>query len=111
MKKELVKELIGLALENETEISGGELLFGKGEWRIAVLQRGWIMVGEYYREGEYIRLENAFNIERWGTTEGLGELADKGKQNDTRLRKCNKPVHFHKLTEVFSIECNQKSWK
>ena len=111
MKKETLLELVGLALENKAEVTGEEQLFGKGEWRIAVLQRGWIMVGEYYRDGEYVRLENAYNVERWGTTEGLGELAEKGKKDDTRLRKCSKPVHFHKLTEVFSIECNQKNWK
>lgn len=78
--------------------------------KIAVLQRGWVVVGKYSEEEEYCHLDDAYVIRRWGTSEGLGELALGGKQDETVLDKTGK-VTFHKLTSVFFIECNEDVWK
>lgn len=42
--------------------------------KIAVLDRGFVYVGEITDEGENIRIKNARNIRYWGTTKGIGEL-------------------------------------
>lgn len=83
---------------------------GKGEKRIAVLQRGWIYVGDYYREGNDCRLENAACIRSWGTSKGLGEIAENGPNDNTKLDPCP-TVEFHRLGEVLTIICNSKKWK
>lgn len=78
--------------------------------KIVILQRGWVFIGKFSQEGQECKLENAFNLRRWGTTEGLGELALKGKQTETKLDKVG-TVTFHELTTVALIECDQDVWK
>lgn len=77
--------------------------------KIVILQRGWVFIGKFSNEGSECKLENAYNIRRWGTSEGLGELALKGKQAETKLDKVG-TVTFHELTTVALIECNQNVW-
>ncbi len=43
-----------------------------------VLQRGWVMVGEFSKVGSDCSLTNAAVIRYWGTTKGLGEIAENG---------------------------------
>ena len=52
--------------------------------RIIVAERGWIFVGdcEDHEDGS-VTIHNAKNIRRWGTTAGLGELAN-GPTDNTR---------------------------
>ena len=71
----------------------------QGERYIVTLQRGWIVVGNVTKKGDYLSITDAAVIERWGTTEGLGELAISGKTSDTRLRKTS-PLLTHELTVV-----------
>lgn len=78
--------------------------------KIAILQRGWIYIGKFSQEGSNCKLENAYNIRRWGTSEGLGELALKGKQEETKLDKVG-TVTFHELTSVCLIDVNEEVWK
>ena len=52
--------------------------------QIAVLDRGFIYVGHVATDGEWCYITNAWNIRRWGTTRGLGELAN-GPLPDTKL--------------------------
>lgn len=77
--------------------------------KITILQRGWICVGHYIKNGDERRLENASVIRLWGTTNGLGELAANGKQSSTKLDPCG-TVRFHALAEVASIDCNAEKW-
>jgi hypothetical protein len=79
--------------------------------RIVILQRGWVYVGDYYQKGYECRLENAFCIRRWGTLQGLGELAQKGPLSETKMEPCPMPVEFHKLTEVASLGVVEEKWK
>ena len=80
--------------------------------RIVVLQRGWVFIGLWNkRNDDEIALSNAYCIRRWGTTEGLGELARKGKLSSTILDKAKDTVHFHPLSCIFSIPCEESKWK
>jgi hypothetical protein len=79
--------------------------------RIVILQRGWVMVGYYKREGENCTLDKASVIRTWGTTKGLGEIALNGPTSLTILDSCNGLVEFHRLTEVANITCDVSQWE
>lgn len=71
--------------------------------KIVVLQRGWVVVGEYAHNGNEATLENAATIRVWGTTKGLGELASDGPTGSTKLDKAG-TVRFELLTAVLTID-------
>lgn len=56
--------------------------------RIVVLQRGWVVVGDWSRKGDDVSLDRAAVIRRWGTKNGLGQLAATGATSDTVLEPC-----------------------
>lgn len=78
------------------------------EVRIVVLQRGWVVIGRYSEDGDRVLLTDAHVIERWGTTEGLGQLVN-GPTSDTRLRWCG-TVEAHRLGVVLTILAKEDSW-
>jgi hypothetical protein len=80
-----------------------------GNVAIAILQRGWVMVGRLSRAGDQVHLENASVIRRWGTTNGLGELATEGPKQNTVLDPTGK-VQFHELTAIAIISCQEDKW-
>lgn len=80
-----------------------------GSMTIVVLQRGHIAVGIYYQCGDIGRLTQAATIRRWGTTEGLGELAIKGPLENTRLDKCPN-LTFHIREVIMSMEVSD-AWR
>jgi hypothetical protein len=60
--------------------------FTDGDLMIAVMERGWVFVGFCYDVGNgEVRVDCAYNIHRWGTTKGLGELALSGPLKETVL--------------------------
>jgi hypothetical protein len=82
-----------------------------GEIKIAILQRGWVMIGRFERKGDDCFLHDASVIRNWGTTKGLGEIAKNGPTSSTKLDKCYGAVEFDNLTKVATIEVNQDIWK
>ncbi len=78
--------------------------------QIVVLNRGWVVVGEYSEKGDECTLANASVIRVWGTTKGLGELAENGPMTNTKLDACPN-VHFHKMTMVARMDVNDANWK
>ena len=48
-----------------------------GDIKIVILQRGWVMLGRFERNGNDCKLHNSYVVRRWGTTKGLGELAER----------------------------------
>lgn len=78
--------------------------------QIVVLNRGWVVIGNYYEKGDECTLTEASVIRKWGTTKGLGELAEKGKLADTVLDECPN-VHFNKMTMVARMDVNEQNWK
>ena len=79
------------------------------EVRIVVLQRGWVLVGRYAEDGDRVLLSDAAVIERWGTTEGLGQLVNGPIAGSTRLRKAGS-VEAHRLGVVLTIAANAGAW-
>ncbi len=77
--------------------------------RIVILQRGWVMVGHLYQKGSECYLEGCNVIRRWGSTDGLGELATKGPLTETKLEPTPR-TSFHELTIIATIECERSRW-
>jgi len=98
---------------NTIQINGVEYVMKdelkSSEIKIVILQRGWVVIGRFREDSEYGYLTDAYVIRRWGTSEGLGELALKGKQSETKLEKTGL-VKFHKLTSVALIDCDFNKW-
>ena len=78
--------------------------------QIVILNRGWVVVGNYYEKGDNCTLTDASVIRTWGTTKGLGELAENGPLTNTKLDACPN-VHFHKMTMVARMGVNESNWK
>jgi hypothetical protein len=82
--------------------------------RIVVLQRGWVIVGRYKREGFYGRITEGAVVRRWGTAgngKGLGWLAEYGPTEETHLESCPQPIEFHELAVVCQFVCNEAAWE
>ncbi len=79
--------------------------------QIVVLQRGWIVVGLVSRDNEELLIENGYAIRRWGTSAGLGELAQKGPLANTKLDPLSGKTRVHQLAVVLRIECDAENWK
>ena len=94
-------------------------LFGKngktcikdGGIKIVVLQRGWVAVGRYSQEGNNCKLDDAAIIRIWGTSKGLTELVNGPIANKTILDKSSKPIRFHEMTVVLTLDCDEDQWK
>lgn len=82
-----------------------------GVTKIVILQRGWVMVGKFERNGSECKLHRAAVIRNWGTTRGLGEIAENGPLKDTKIDPCNGLVEFDYLTVVASIVVNEAKWE
>lgn len=83
--------------------------FAPTKKQIVILNRGWVVVGNYYEKGDECTLTDAAVIRIWGTTKGLGELAENGPLANTKLDACPN-VHFNKLTMVARMDVNEANW-
>lgn len=52
---------------------------------IVVADRGFVYVGDVVVSGDWCVITNTRNIRKWGTTKGLGELAQNGPLPGTVL--------------------------
>ena len=84
---------------------------GEGPIKIVILQRGWCMVGKFKRTGSDCKLHDAAVIREWGTTRGLGQIAEGGPTDLTKLDKCYGEVGFDYLTVVATIDCEEGVWE
>ena len=82
-----------------------------GPIKIVILQRGWVMVGRFERNGADCKLHNASVIRIWGTTKGIGEIAANGPLANTKLDKTYGVVEFDYITVVASISVAEDKWK
>lgn len=80
-----------------------------GEYKIVVLQRGWVVIGKMERDGSQCKLHKASVIRNWGTKKGLGELSE-GPKKDTVLDPCNGVVEFDYLTVILTLSVNESKW-
>jgi len=107
MTNEIIVELIKMALNNSnndqqsnTNNTGKEV--HKGRY-IVLGNRGNTVVGDLKIKGTTGYLSNASVIRRWGTTNGLGELALKGPTETTKLDSCG-TFEFELLTTCGMIK-------
>lgn len=82
-----------------------------GDFKIVILQRGWVMVGRLERNGSECKLHNSSVIRIWGTTKGLGEIAVNGPTLKTVLDKNCGIVEFDYLTVVATLSVSESKWK
>lgn len=78
--------------------------------QIVILQRGWVAIGDYSvsKDGE-CQLSNAAIIRVWGTTKGLGEIAENGATSTTKLDRCP-DLRFHPMTVIARMDVNESNW-
>jgi len=72
--------------------------------RIVILTYGWVMVGDYARQGDTATLKNAAVIRRWGTEKGLVQLALSGPTSETVLDAIGE-AEFPLASVVSTIKC------
>ncbi|MCP3873370.1 MAG: hypothetical protein GY699_09485 [Desulfobacteraceae bacterium] len=101
IEKEITRLLTGEKKENlQLENQGKKIL---------ILQRGWIVVGDVKKEGNYFYSENTNVIRSWGTTKGIGEIALNGPTSNTKLDPCG-DLSVHELAVVGIINCVSEKW-
>ncbi len=107
-----INELIKLAelLECDKSTTAPSTSIETGAVRIAILQRGWVVVGKFRKNGPQCFLDDASVVRTWGTTRGLGEIALNGPTDSTRLDPCG-TVEFHELAAVAIMDCDQTKWE
>lgn len=77
--------------------------------RIYVIEAGWVLAGfEKSRSSDELHITDAVCVRRWGTTDGLGQLALHGPTSNTVLDLCGE-VHISPRHIRFYIECS--GWK
>ena len=77
--------------------------------QIVVLQRGWIVIGDVEKTETEVKINNCSVIRVWGTSKGLGELAENGATSNTKLDPCP-PVTVHPLSVVLYMNVNEEKW-
>lgn len=77
--------------------------------KILVLQRGWVVVGNVEYNGQYVTWTDGSVIRRWGTTNGLGQLALEGPTSNTRLDPCGSG-RTHELAVIMELDCTVDKW-
>lgn len=107
MAKVAVEEVV---IDGQTYVPKNSVI-EKGDIKIVILQRGWVMVGRFERNGSDCKLRNASVIRSWGTTKGLGEIAKEGPTSNTKLDKTHGIVEFDYLTVVATVACEESAWK
>lgn len=102
-----------ITLNNKTYILEADVKKSKNtipsKKQIVILNRGWVIVGDYSEKGDECLVKNASVVRVWGTSKGIGELAENGPLSNTKLDPCP-DVRFHKLTMVARIDCNEDKW-
>jgi hypothetical protein len=81
-----------------------------GEIKIAVLDRGFVYVGQVdMSDAGMLVLRNAKNIRIWGTTKGLGELVN-GPLFNTKLDSVG-TVRVPSRALIYLMDVEQSKWK
>lgn len=78
-----------------------------GNLKIVVLDRGWVVVGRVWYSDGWTIVEGASVIRNWGTTRGLGEIAEGGPTETTILDKC--PT-VRARTVILEMDCEADKW-
>ena len=77
--------------------------------QIAVLDRGFVYVGYCRLDGDILTITDAHNIRRWGTSNGMGELALNGPTPNTKIDKVG-TVRAPKSAVMHLIDLPAERW-
>lgn len=77
--------------------------------KIVILHRGWVIVGHVTETGGKTIIEGGAVIRRWGTTKGLGEIAEGGPTRSTVLDPCP-PVSTLTEAVIATMDCVAEKW-
>ncbi len=82
-----------------------------GDIQIVVADRGWNFIGHTSRDDSgNLVISGAKVIRRWGTTDGLGQLALKGKQPNTILDEAGTvTIPSHAVIAVLDVNADKWS--
>jgi hypothetical protein len=72
--------------------------------QLAVVDNGFVYVGEVLLDGDYYVISRCKNVRRSGTTKGFGQLAFEGPLKETALDPCP-PVMVPAARMCHLIEC------
>jgi len=76
---------------------------------VVVLERGFVYQGAVTISDGWVLIDNAKNVRCWGTKNGLGELAIKGPQSETKLDQCgNVKAPLAQLISL--LPCKTTNW-
>lgn len=78
--------------------------------KIVVLQRGWVVIGQYKKVGDEGQLFPAAVIRTWGTTKGLPELVN-GPTSQTKIDKSDATIRFNIGSEILLIDADSSKWE
>ena len=78
--------------------------------KIIVLDRGWVFVGRITESPGQITIDEAACIRYWGTTKGLGELAQNGPLQKTKIDPSLRIVAPGRAV-IFTMDCEESKWK
>lgn len=77
--------------------------------QIAVLDRGFVYVGLCAVADGVLTITKAQNVRRWGTTNGLGQLAQSGPTSNTKLDAAG-TVRAPLSSVMHLIDCTDTAW-
>lgn len=78
--------------------------------RIIVLDAGYVFVGHVTETEHHYTIGAGYNVRRYGTDAGLGQLALEGKRPETVLDAVPMLV-FPKGRVIFLMECVEEKWQ
>ena len=76
---------------------------------IVVADRGFVYVGHVDVSDAWCVIRDAWNIRRWGTTAGLGQLAQQGPTEKTKTDRVG-VVRVPMRAVISIIETEEKKW-
>lgn len=77
---------------------------------IVIADRGHVWVGRVETSADWVTVTDASAVRIWGTTRGLGEIAQGGPTAKTVLDKCD-VVKISRRALIALIPCKEDKWK
>jgi hypothetical protein len=77
---------------------------------IVVVDNGFVFWGDMHVDGDNCKISEGYNLRRFGTTRGLGQLAIEGPTAETQADKVFL-IHVLKTRVVFVMECSDAMLK
>lgn len=78
--------------------------------QILILHRGWVVVGSVGRRGARLSVTGCRVIRRWGTSNGLGEIALNGPTSSTVLDKSG-DLTVLESNVITLMACDAAKWQ